>query len=152
MILNELFDTTVPFEMTLDGGFFKIDQYTYGVDFLFMNDTSAQVSFSMDKPSTNYPGTSSSHYGVEGTGNELKVFATVIAIIKQFIINNPQITYIEFSAKSAEPSRVRLYDRMVKSLANGWDIQTTTYEGDKVYKLFKPTERNPAPPSEDVPF
>ena len=53
-------------------------------------------------------------HGVLGTGNQGKVFSTALAALKEFAKSvNPE--YIFFSAE--EPSRIKLYRRMSKTLA-----------------------------------
>lgn len=51
---------------------------------------------------------------VQGTGDAMRVFSTVIAIVKQFV-DKAQLPKIHFDAASNEPSRVKLYQRMAMS-------------------------------------
>ena len=53
--------------------------------------------------------------GITGDGDAFRVFATVFDILKSFVKNaNFTIDKIQFTAKEAEKSRVRLYDRFAK--------------------------------------
>lgn len=64
-------------------------------------------------------------YEITGTGNEVKVFSTVVNVVQEWLKNNPEAQLIHISAK--EPSRIRLYRRMVNSLAKGkkvWEIES----------------------------
>ena len=51
-----------------------------------------------------------------GKGDAPQVFATVIAIGEEFLAD-VKIRMVEFFADNEEPSRVKLYNRMVKTLA-----------------------------------
>ena len=54
-----------------------------------------------------------------GTGNEFKVMATVLETIDDFLHHNHNVSAISFSAR--EPSRQRLYKRLVKQfMSKGW--------------------------------
>lgn len=53
--------------------------------------------------------------GITGTGNEFKVFSTVIAMTKEFIKNHQNIEKIMFLAKNTELSRIKLYDKFCKT-------------------------------------
>lgn len=48
-----------------------------------------------------------------GGGQEFEVFATVLKLMKQYTEQNPTET-LTFTADNAEPSRVALYNKMVK--------------------------------------
>tara|TARA_R110000744_G_scaffold9052_8_gene29489 strand:+ start:4949 stop:5383 length:435 start_codon:yes stop_codon:yes gene_type:complete len=59
--------------------------------------------------------------GITGAGNEVKLFSTVIAGIKQWVKKNkPEV--IEFTA--SEPSRKKLYNSLIKRLSKeiGYEI------------------------------
>jgi len=54
--------------------------------------------------------------GLTGKGEAISIFSTVVDIFKNYI-NGPEgddITHLSFSAKSDEPSRVKLYQRFAK--------------------------------------
>ena len=79
---------------------------------------------------------------VNSNGNEVVIFSTVIAILKDFIQReNPE--FIEFSATKNEASRISLYDKMVDRLAksHGYKLR----KGDNItgidYELQKKTTK-----------
>jgi hypothetical protein len=51
-----------------------------------------------------------------GTGDAFRIFATVGAVLKRYLDENPEITRFEFSGDKDEPSRIKLYDTMAKML------------------------------------
>ena len=69
-----------------------------------------------------------------GQGDELKVFATVISIMKKFVKDSKPLSII-FSAKTG--SRSNLYDRMIKKFATGYTVKKFGAMGDTMYKLVK---------------
>jgi len=55
---------------------------------------------------------------ITGTGGEIKVFATVIDVVKRVVEKvKPVEIYFEASRKNTEHSRVKLYDRLAKTLS-----------------------------------
>ena len=54
-------------------------------------------------------------YGMTGGGDAIKIFSTVLAIIKEFI-ESVDPKYIIFSAKSDEESRIKFYKRFAKKI------------------------------------
>jgi len=73
-----------------------------------------------------------------GTGDSLKVFGTVIKIIKDFIeIHQPETLY--FTAEKDEPSRIKLYktllSRVDKELPNYVNAGTMDYRTDVIYTI-----------------
>lgn len=70
---------------------------------------------------------------ITGAGEEIIIFSTVLAEIKKYAAANPQQT-ITFSADADEPSRVKLYDRMLKNIPN---IEREE-EGDEVFYTILP--------------
>jgi hypothetical protein len=166
MRLLELFDQPIDnleWEETMwgDSARFSIGPYTYSVDFVLLDDPH---EFRMDRPimpeelskmifddqiiptdiSFDITGASAGQkhsYGITGTGNEVKVFSTVINIIKQWLAmpSNNDVQLIHISAK--EPSRTKLYKRMIGSLAKGkkvWELITQDPEDEKyTYWIIK---------------
>ena len=56
-----------------------------------------------------------SSFGITGEGNSIEVFSKVVGLLRDFLsINNFRV--ITFSA--SEPSRIKLYNRMVQKLAS----------------------------------
>lgn len=69
------------------------------------------------------------------TGDELKVFSTVVNIMKTFIKKSKPLGLVFFSEGD---SRSKLYDRMVKKFATGYDVKKSSI-GSKgfMYRLIK---------------
>lgn len=58
--------------------------------------------------------------GITGSGDEFKVFSTVVEIVKKFITTNP-VDSLTFTAEKTQGNRSRLYQRMVdRLLMPGW--------------------------------
>lgn len=53
-------------------------------------------------------------YGITGGGGAIQVFATVIATIREYLTEHPEVTHIAFKAK--EKSRQRLYEHLLKRI------------------------------------
>lgn len=77
------------------------------------------------------------NFAISGTGNEIKVFATVIDIFKKFIsLYNPR--QFKFSSQLNEPSRTKLYDRFFQLIPKYFPKYKGTTErdyGEKIYYL-----------------
>jgi hypothetical protein len=54
---------------------------------------------------------------ITGTGNAIKVFSTVVEMVMQVVKANPNTLEIMFESVTSEPSRMKLYDRLVKIFA-----------------------------------
>lgn len=72
-------------------------------------------------------------HSILGTGNQGKVFSTVLSAIKEFV-KNIKPEYIYFTA--SEPSRIKLYKRILKPLSHqlGMKIVPNNYGGHFVLK------------------
>ena len=55
-----------------------------------------------------------SSFGITGEGNSIEVFSKVVGLLREFLSTN-SLRVISFSA--SEPSRIKLYSRMVQRLA-----------------------------------
>lgn len=157
MILTELFDTVAPYQFTPGGNTagFNIADKRYLVDFSpTSEDDCTEVSFTM---TTGVGSTRQANfaYGIEGSGDEILVFSTVVAIIKKYM-DRTSLRKLIFTSKVREPSRIKLYDRMVSSIAHGWHVHTQSHGNEKEYVLTNPnfhTQQLPTgAPHEDVPF
>lgn len=65
-------------------------------------------------------------HDITGTGNEVKVFSTVASIIQQWVWRSTDTQLVYIAAK--EPSRIRLYKRLVNTFAKGkkiWELRDT---------------------------
>lgn len=78
-------------------------------------------------------------YKATSTGNEFEVFATIKAIVNDFVTKK-QPTNFQFSAASDEPTRIRLYDRMAKGLSDqhGYKLERKAGDGGIYYIFTKP--------------
>ena len=66
----------------------------------------------------------SNEYGVLGTGNASHVFSTVLDIMRDFLkVYKGNVNTLKFSAD--EPSRVKLYSRMIDRLLPNSDVEKT---------------------------
>ena len=65
-------------------------------------------------------------YSVTGTGNEFKVFSTVVKIVKIFLNelkrDGVEFKRIKFQATKTEPSRIKLYEKLVKTLTKKYNL------------------------------
>ena len=55
-------------------------------------------------------------------GDAFRIFATVIKIVKDFMNENLDVKSILFSSMGEEPSRLKVYERLVKRYAVGYDV------------------------------
>lgn len=78
---------------------------------------------------------------ITGTGNSIKVFSTILAIIKHAMKLNPDVKGMLFGSKAEEPSRVSLYLRFVDNLERylpGWKLKKIRKQSkDYIYFLEK---------------
>lgn len=72
-------------------------------------------------------------WGITGTGNQYAVMSTVLDIISAYmsVCRTMGIEYLHLSAK--EPSRIKLYDRLLSRMPN--DKITWTMIGEKRYLI-----------------
>jgi hypothetical protein len=72
------------------------------------------------------------------------IFATVVAIVKEFIRTHPQVERICFQASTNEPSRKKLYDRMAGMMPRlGFKLETSDEGmGHKYYEFYKVGSQN----------
>jgi hypothetical protein len=78
-----------------------------------------------------------------GKGDAFRIFATVGAIVKEFLRSgksNTQITEIYFTGKTKEPSRIKLYDMIAKNISRflpNFEFKNTVDQGGEKYYHFK---------------
>lgn len=65
-----------------------------------------------------------------GTGDEVRVFATVIDIVRDFVKNHHVIA-LTFAAADKEPSRVKLYNRMAKNASRVFPSEKFKFKDGK---------------------
>lgn len=61
-------------------------------------------------------------YGITGTGNAPVVFATVITILRK-VLQECVVDVLRFEVDNDEPSRLKLYKRLVSKLIPNWTVQ-----------------------------
>lgn len=142
--LNEVFGAPVPWEweyhqpqqheaqFVINGMHFNVilhhsDNFTW--NFMFSRTDLPRYDRTKDK------------YGILGTGEQFKVFSTVIAILKDFLKLVPlqDRDHIWFSA--AEPSRRKLYDRMITLVQHELPGYVGTNFGDGDYRISRASLR-----------
>ena len=63
-------------------------------------------------------------FGITGTGNAPVVFATVITILRK-VLQECVVDILRFEVDNDEPSRLKLYKRLVSKLIPNWTVQIT---------------------------
>jgi hypothetical protein len=122
-------------------------------DWDFKGNTECQASFNIDHEfyeflaytngneeqlwAVEFKSLSGGRFGITGAGNAIRVFATVVDILKDFLSRNQgKVGGLRFSAK--EPSRKKLYLRMVKQLIPSWKMRE---ESDTIF-VMKPETKS----------
>lgn len=114
--LSEVFDRPYPFSLSRSGARkrnyrFKTDA---GLEYVVSIELEDEAYWQVDFKQLGGP--SGSKVGITGSGDAIRVFATVIEIIRDWVgRENPSLFY--FSSVSNEPSRTRLYNTMINSLS-----------------------------------
>lgn len=91
----------------------KLKQGGAGVNVIFTNQTA--ISKGNDS------------IGITNDGDAIKVFSTVKAVLARYLKDHPEIIIVGFSAKTAEPSRVKLYQMFAKQFQR-WFPQFTNFK------------------------
>ena len=85
-------------------------------------------------------------YRVTGSGDAIRIFATVMAMIDEFMdIQSPDvIKFLADKSKDNKMSRAKLYSRMIKRFAavNGYNSQESITDGTTVYLLTRKEDKN----------
>jgi len=68
--------------------------------------------------------------GITNKGDAVKVFSTVKAVLTKFLSEHPKASVVAFSAKTDEPSRVKLY----QTFANQFTRWFPAFSEQKVYR------------------
>lgn len=140
MTLLELFDRAANFTTNSNNySEFSINGKDYSVEFGQRDDGIYDVAFGLlGKPG--YEGYRGVKYGMQGTGDEIAVFSTVLAIIKRFVERASDLQTLSFSADVDEPSRVGLYDRLLRKFATHYDVHKRIDDGVIYYTINKRME------------
>lgn len=113
-----------PWERSMNAGYFRTaDDEIVQVQFDQMGDPRYDVwAVSFNR---------GTQFDLTGTGDEFRVFATVIAIIKQWVSQaNPAV--LTFSADKSEGNRAGIYRRMVQRLIGGSEYVDVTGSVDRI--------------------
>ena len=116
MLLKEMFDNILPWEWddaqtsgTHMEASFVVGDLLYGIEFQVDSIGAWDIQFG----SSERGGQAAPKNNITGTGQSMAVFATVVDIVKNFI-DEVDPDEMSFTAKKSEPSRVALYNRMLK--------------------------------------
>ena len=124
--LTELFKPTGNWEWTFQGSEevsaeFKVGKNVY-VFYAYTSDpieANWDVEFKMDTVDSDVP--REKRFALTGTGNSAEVFANVVDIMRSFLTKyKDRVDVLTFSA--SEPSRKKLYQRMVQRLLPAWEL------------------------------
>lgn len=144
--LNELFYQSTDWEWNYKGSNEAEAYFTVGsVKYIFTTYTGDEngiweMDFRAEEVAGERP---HDRFAVNGTGNSAQVFSVVASIIKDFLNEyDSRIEAIQFSAK--EPSRKKLYARMLTRLLPGWTIKTS-------YDMFRATRPATVAENTEVP-
>jgi hypothetical protein len=131
--ITEIFDS--PYDYTGEWinrnhwkGFFTTkDNIRYRVT--IFNYRSWEIIFSRDEDN---------EVGITNTGDSVRIFSTVAKIVEEFI-KERQPEKIQFSSKTKEPTRIKLYNMLAKKLADkyGYDVKNETEYDEYWYYLTK---------------
>lgn len=111
-----------------DKYYFFLPKYDLDYDVMFDQDgDTVDVIFKAGGPDTNYE---MKHDQMElGFSSAISVFHTVYMIIKDFLESSlDPIDILEFSAKKAEPSRVKFYRTLARQLAKEYGYEASDVE------------------------
>jgi hypothetical protein len=109
---NEVFDQSAPYKwinasQEAARAEFNVNDKRYAV--VFINDSGMwEVDF--------FKIGDADGHGITGTGNASQVFATVMRVVQDFK-NKYKSPPLTFAANNMEPSRIKLYDKMIKRYA-----------------------------------
>ena len=87
-------------------------------------------------------------YKKTGTGDQFRIFATTIAVIRDWVsqMDLSKINAIKFEANKVDdgPGRAKLYVRFAKQMANelGWELNTKTQKKMDTFIIQKPKKIN----------
>jgi len=136
MRLRELFDKPVSYHMSgKDEYSFEIDDKLYRFEFARLNyGIGLNVAFcEVDED------TDECIYTVTDSGHNIKVFSTVVEILRK-LLTEFDVKILIFTAE--EPNRRKLYLRMVKKLIPDWHVYEIPQRHSVSYRVFSPALSN----------
>jgi hypothetical protein len=84
-------------------------------------------------------------FNITNKGDAFRIFATAKDAVKRFM-TTPQgkgADRVYFSAKTSEPTRVKLYDKLAQMMVkNGFKLHHTEMEGNQKYYYFDTPDKN----------
>jgi len=116
--INEIFDTKVKIRKTESekGSYytyeFKIGKNIYDVNIGYNGEDVWEIDFEL---TTDDSGDYLGDIGITGKGHAFEVFSGVIKCIEDFIKTEKPTDDIEIEAKTDDPSRLKLYDKLIKT-------------------------------------
>lgn len=120
--IAEAFNTKIPWTQTLDTDDTEVYRGKIGKQFIKMIYNWSQKATHGPKTDVNVVFTVGDTTSKTGKGDQMKIFGAVINHLKEFIIDNPQIRILSFTA-SKDPddnetgNRSKLYTRLIKRFA-----------------------------------
>lgn len=118
-------------------GSFKIGDRNYVVDIIPTGPGAIEVSFVLVDHNQG-----AAFSVITNTGNEFQVFSTIVDIVAK-LITSKSYRQITFASDLKEPTRVKLYDRMVSRIASrfpGWKSESEIAGHFKEYTLIDTTK------------
>lgn len=139
MLLSEMFDRVLQWEWDdenddsyIVASFYVDEDVVYNVAFEKDMTGSWIISFGRSERG----GRDAPKNNITGTGQELAIFGTVIDIVRNFIADNDP-DEMSFDAKKSEPSRVALYNRMLKMFPEDqWYTEVTELSNTIYYTIM----------------
>jgi len=131
-LITELFDKPLPFKWKESDesfwrGSFKVGSASYET-------TAAEIGY--DEWDVSF--TKNGSYKASAGNDEIKVFSTVIAMVKEFAIKqNPKIILISASKHDThEQSRVKLYKKLITKYAKSFGYKLTKFDDELETAFF----------------
>ena len=146
MKLCEVFDSKTDWKWTTKSSTYwearmKINEHEYKFDIELIYDDTLTDHYKIENPLENSWAvqfillkTGNEYvrsHSITGTGNELQVFTSVLEMIHEFV-NEQHPTALVFSA--SQPSRIKLYDKMVSRLSQ--KVIISNLRREKVYYVI----------------
>ena len=72
---------------------------------------------------------------ITGGGDAFRVMATVVEVLEDYLRRNRDLEFLEFSATTRSPTRIKLYDRMLDKLARKYRVDVETTGSEKIWTI-----------------
>lgn len=139
--LTEAFTDSYPYQWTMNDGIF------ISAEFKPNDGTPVNVTFGCEDPDEDEWSVSFRRgydQGINGEGDQFRIFSTVLRIMGDFINKINPNSLIFCSDEEDGPSRSRLYDRMCSSLSRKFGYNYSDKESDSGGDWFILTKMNQA--------